>query len=137
MRELVLDASVVLKWFGPEEPHGQEARHIRAAYEQGDLVVICPGLLFLEILNVASRRWGWGEDALVRLAKALGDLGVEVVEPALISIAAWAARGLTAYDAAYVAAAEERRCVLVTDDDLILSTVGDLATPLAKVQPGF
>jgi predicted nucleic acid-binding protein len=136
LRQLVLDASVVLKWFGPEELLSQEAGRIRMEYERGDLIVLCPRLVFLEILNVASRRWGWDEDGFARLAETLEALGFEAVEPSLTGIAAWAAHGLTAYDAAYVAVAEERRCLLVTDDDLTLSVAGDLAAPLAKIEPG-
>ena len=102
VREVVLDASVVLKWFrGAKERHVDEARALRAAYEAGELVVWAPPLLHLEILNVAGRRWQLDEDRLVTLAGALDDLGFELLEPPLEAIARWIARGLTAYDAAY------------------------------------
>jgi predicted nucleic acid-binding protein len=137
LTEVVLDASVVLKWFAAEQRGSVEARDLRNEYEAGRLSVAVPALLFLELLNVAGRRWGWGEDALVDLADALGDLLFEVGEPALNSAASWVARGLTAYDAVYVALAEERRVDLVTDDDVILAVAGDIARPLVgKVRPG-
>ncbi len=132
MSEVVLDASVVLKWFrGAGERHVDEARAIRATYEAGDLVVWAPPLLQLELLDVAGRRWELGEDALVTLAGALDDLGFELLEPPLESVARWIARGLTAYDATYVAVAEAASVELVTDDDRILSLAPGIAKPLA------
>lgn len=133
MIEAVLDASVVLKWFvASEEPGRAEARALRAEYEAGRLVVVVPSLLFLELVNVAARRWGWDERALLNLASGLEDLRFEVAEPGLAAVAAWSARGLTAYDAAYVALAEERGLELVTDDRSILAAVGSIARPLVQ-----
>lgn len=133
MSEVVLDASVVLKWFRDAgERNVTEARAIRATYEEGDLVVWAPPLLQLEILNVAGRRWELGEEALVALAGALEDLGFELLEPPLESVARWIARGLTAYDAAYLAVAEAASVELVTDDDRVLSLAPGIARPLAS-----
>jgi predicted nucleic acid-binding protein len=47
-----------------------------------------------------------------------------VRQPSLPGIARWTARGLTAYDACYVALAEERGVQLVTADELIISVGG-------------
>jgi predicted nucleic acid-binding protein len=133
--EVVLDASVVLKWLHEDgERHLGPARSLRATFEAGDLEVIAPPLLGLEIVNVAGRRWGWSEDALVELAVALEEIGFEYEEPDLARVASWTARGLTAYDAAYVALAEAREARLITDDDLIVSLAGEVARPLAATQ---
>ena len=90
-----------------------------------------PSLLFLELLNVAARRWGWDGDALAPLASALDDLGFDVGEAELPAIAVWTSRGLTAYDAAYVALAESRGLQLITDDERILSVAPGVAQPLS------
>jgi predicted nucleic acid-binding protein len=130
--EVVLDASVVLKWFrGAGERHVDEARALRASYEQGELVVWAPPLLHLELLDVAGGRWELEEDALVTLAGALDDLGFELLEPPLETVARWIACGLTAYDAAYLAVAEAASLELVTDDDRILELASTIARPLA------
>ena len=87
--------------------------------------------LFIEVLNVAGRRWQLRADALERLAASLTSLSFLVRQPPLGSIARWTARGLTAYDACYVALAEERRTVVITADERILSVAGALAHSLA------
>lgn len=117
MSEVVLDSSVVLKWFRSDnERHLAASRQLRRRFEQGELRVLVPPLLFLEILNVAARKWDWDERKLAQLAATLPELRFEVVKPALESIALWASRGLTAYDATYIAVAEDSGTKLVTDD---------------------
>lgn len=130
MRECVLDASVVLEWFAA--PRGDSrvgSQRLRLEFEAGDLEVIAPTLIHLEILNVAGRRWGWGADALLELAEALEDLSFDLVEPELSAVARWVAGGLTAYDAAYVAVAEAAAAPLVTSDQTVLGLAPGIAQP--------
>lgn len=135
MTEAVLDASVVIKWFAGEERGSVQARELRHEYEAGRLSVTVPALLFLELLNVAGRRWRWEEQPLLELAEALGNLSFEVSEPELPSVASWVARGLTAYDAVYVALAEEQGLKLVTDDETIIALAGEISRPLVGGSP--
>lgn len=131
MREAVLDASVVLKWFNREgEVHAEAAGMLRGDFEAGELRVIAPPLLWLEIINVAARRWRWNPPQLEALAASLSELGFELVEPEPEAIARWAGRGLTAYDAAYVAVAEETGVPVITDDDQICRLATELSEPL-------
>jgi predicted nucleic acid-binding protein len=131
VNEAVLDASVVLKWFHSEgEGHVEVARQLRAQFEDGRLRVLAPRLLWLELLNVAARRWGWPQAQLEQLAVTLEQLGFEVLEPGLLNVAKWAANGLTAYDAAYVAVAEQAGAQLITDDEQIVATAPGVATAL-------
>ncbi len=88
--------------------------------------------LGLEIVNVAGRRWGWQEAQLLELADALTAVGFELADPELDRVARWTARGLTAYDAAYVAVAEAAGLALVTDDGAILQVVSEIATALGS-----
>lgn len=131
MNEVVLDASVVLKWFHSEgESHHEAAQGLRDRFEAGELRVVAPPLLWLEVLNVAARRWHWPAAQLGQLAAALPELGFELIEPELAGVARWAAEGLTAYDAAYVAVAEQAGVRVVTDDAEIIRAAGDYATAL-------
>ncbi|TAM56250.1 PIN domain-containing protein [bacterium] len=134
MNQAVLDASVVLKWFQPEtERHAAAARSLRADFQAGTLAVIAPPLLYVEIVNVAGRRWRWERAALVDLAHALQALRFDVRQPALGSVAEWTARGLTAYDATYVALAQAEAIPLVTDDEQILALAPAASRALAGV----
>jgi predicted nucleic acid-binding protein len=133
LTEAVLDASVVLKWFHTEgEQHAAAARRLRDQFEAGELRVAAPSLLWLEILNVAARRWQWEASRLEALAASLPDLGFELVDPDPRGIARWAAKGLTAYDAAYVAVAEEAELPLVTDDRGIIEIAPGIAEALSS-----
>lgn len=127
MREAVLDASVVLKWFHRGgEVHAEAAGALRGDFEAGELKVIAPPLLWLEIINVAARRWGWDSSQLEALAASLSELGFELVEPEPEAIARWAGRGLTAY----VAVAEETGAPVITDDAQICRLAKGLSEPL-------
>jgi len=132
MREVVLDASVVLKWFhGEGERNLEPALELRGSFEKGELHVLAPPLLWLEILNVAARSWRWNGDRMSRLAASLPELGFEMVEPELETVAHWAAAGLTSYDAAYVTVAEGAGVSLVTDDSQIVDLAPGIALSLA------
>jgi predicted nucleic acid-binding protein len=135
VNEVVLDASVVMKWFSSaRESRATQARALRDRYERGEMAVVVPTLLFLELLNVAGRRWGWDASSMSELATSLGELQFGIAEAELNLVAAWVARGLTAYDAAYVALAEGRGIALITDDDQILTEASSVATALAAAQ---
>lgn len=132
MRVSVLDASVMLMWFaGPSDASGVAARRVRAEFERGELAIVAPPLLPLEILNVAGRRWGWNVGALQELAEAIDDLTIELIQPDLLVVARWIGEGLTAYDAAYVAVAEEASVPLLTADADILRVAGSVALSLS------
>jgi predicted nucleic acid-binding protein len=133
LREAVLDASVVLKWFHQGgEVHAEAAGALRGEFEAGELRVIAPPLLWLEIINVAARRWLWDSSQLEALAGSLSELGFELVEPEPEAIARWAGCGLTAYDAAYVAVAEETGVAVITDDAEICRLATKLSEPLGN-----
>lgn len=136
MNDVVLDASVVLKWFrSAAERHTKQAQSVRASFEAGELLVFAPSLLNLEIVNVAGRRWGWNGTALAKLAASLEELGFEIVEPELAAVARWTGRGLTAYDAAYVAVAEGASVKLVSDDELIAEVAPEETVRLSEWSP--
>jgi predicted nucleic acid-binding protein len=128
VRDLVLDATVVLPWFDTRRVAATAtARRLRVEFEAGAVAVAVPSLLFLEVVNVAGRQWGWAEPTLTDLTIQLEALGFEVAEPTLASVASWVARGLTAYDATYVALAEGRGVPLVTSDRGVLAVARGVA----------
>jgi len=131
-RELVLDTSVLAKWFRPEpEVNTDAALRLLDEFEAGDLHVVVPPLVYLELLNIGVRRWATDADQLLAFASRLLGLPFTVRQPDLLAVARWTARGLTAYDACYVALAEERGTTVVTDDRQMLTVGPGIAVPLA------
>ena len=90
-----------------------------------------PPLLFLELLNVAGRQLRWNVETLEEFADRLDRTGFDVVEPELKPVAGWIGRGLTAYDASYVALAEQLGIPLITVDRAVLE-----AAPHVARRPG-
>lgn len=131
MRQLVLDASVLGRWVF--QPNDAAAGALRAEFEAGQLTIAVPALVFLELLNVAGRQLRWAVDELTELADRLQKSGFDVLEPDLGRVATWVARGLTAYDASYVALAEQLDVPLATGDRLILELAPRLAVPPERV----
>lgn len=121
---------MLLQWFVPRSVDGStEAGRLRTAYEEGALQVVVPSLALLEIVNVAARRWKWDGTALIALASDLTEIGFELAEPPLESVAKWAGIGMTAYDAAFVALAEYRNVPLVTEDRSLMAIAPEIARP--------
>ena len=99
-RELVLDASVLVKWFHPDQEANVEgALRLLTEYENAELQVVVPPLLYIELLNLAIRRWAATEQAITAFGERLLRLRFIIQQPDLVGVARWTALGLTAYDA--------------------------------------
>jgi predicted nucleic acid-binding protein len=53
--KVVVDSSVVIKWF-VEEPYVVEAHRILEAYETGTLLLLAPDLLYAEVGNIIWKK---------------------------------------------------------------------------------
>lgn len=135
MNAIVLDASVVLKWFRTEDEGYAAADALKRAYASGVYVVAAPRLLLLEMLNVAGRGWRWQRSQLMDLVERYRRLEFDAVEPDAASVVGWIAEGLTAYDAVYVALAEELEAPLITSDRRLKRAAPHLATLLEDWPP--
>lgn len=135
MSVLVVDASVVIKWFLPEV-HGEAARRLLAAPHQ----YLAPDLLFPEVGNVIWKKIRRGEltprDGQ-RLAADLATVAVEAVASRVLlsdAVALAVATGLTVYDATYLALAVRLDTVLVTADERLGRAVAAAPTAAAHVR---
>jgi predicted nucleic acid-binding protein len=135
---VVVDASVVLKWFRPEERLSRGAHQVLNDHSYNRIEVWAPSFLVLEMLNVAARRWNWQEAALISLLEDLTKVSLTLSDPEPFAVAKWAAMGLSAYDSTYVALAETSGMSLITDDDGIIAIAKEVVVPLASyVGPGL
>jgi len=122
VKTVVVDASVALRWFLPDEEHGDKALALLESYVRGEIRMVVPSLLGFEVLNgllIASRRGRLEIATALRAYRGFQALGLEVADmgadgPEILRIAAQT--GLTAYDAAYIALARREKADLLTND---------------------
>jgi predicted nucleic acid-binding protein len=107
---IVLDASVALKWFVPDEPLAAEAQEVLTAIEQDPRPYAVPELFQNEVLAVLCRLPDATAARVQEALSLLEGLGLARIGNGhdLLQRAAELARGwnLSGYDAVYVALAE-------------------------------
>lgn len=127
-RVVVADASVIVKWF-VEEEYSDNARALKRAYSEGLVDIAVPSLMKYEVLNALKYSGAFGEDDLKTAATILDafqfttydleeDYAAKTVEAAI-------RKGITIYDAAYVALAQLLGTALYTADEKLMRKVGD------------
>ena len=117
-KALVIDASVAVKWFLNEE-NSDKARLIRSKLENGNISIIVPELLFLEILN--SLRYNKVKEKNILSAnKILFDADFEITELSeeiiLKTIENSIKYHITIYDSLYITLAQIHGTFLITAD---------------------
>jgi len=114
----VIDASVVVKWFLDEEG-SKEALLLRSAHIAGEISLVVPDLLFLEVLN-ALRYKGATQKGLADANRALWEIQfhIEKGNNFLLEKASTLAleHHLSLYDSLYLALALLYGCPLITAD---------------------
>ena len=128
-RLVVVDASVVAKWF-LEEEYSVEARLLRDAYVEGLIDLAAPELLPFEVLNALRYSRAYSPGELVEAARALTDFQIALYRLegryAERTVELAVEKGITVYDASYVALAAELGTVLYTADEKLLARTRDL-----------
>ncbi len=132
MNEYVLDASVIGKWMLPpehEELHF-EARTWAARYERGDLSIIVPDLLWIEVANIlwkAVRKSRITKQFAKMAIVGLRDRELTTIEstPGLLDAALEIALAYntSVYDSIYVALAKKTNALLITADRKLANAV--------------
>lgn len=135
MTTLLLDASVLLAAFDPEDDYYEPAR---ALLEDDDATLATLDLARYEVANVAVRAWRASESVAPLLAaveRFADDGGVLVSTGALLTRAAEIAERhtISVYDAAYAAAASDAGHRLISCDERDLVSKGLAALPAASV----
>ena len=125
---VVVDASVVLKWqFNDEESILQAASLRDDYYVRGTVKAIAPQLLTYEVVNgliTAVKRKRISSNEAVQAMGNFLALGIELRAVEALRLTEIALNsGLTAYDAAYLALAEDEQCDLWTGDGAFYKAV--------------
>ena len=118
--KLVLDASVIAKWY-IEEENTEKAIEIRDKFVAGKFAILEPTLLIYELGNVFWKHPAKSPEDVESDFKALFDIGLEffdVSNPGFLQFVFENGRkfGITFYDAVYVTLAMDEDCKLITAD---------------------
>ncbi|MSP13555.1 MAG: PIN domain-containing protein [Chloroflexi bacterium] len=118
---LVLDTSVIVKWFRQEEVLAQQALNVRDRYLRGDFSVAVPTLVAYELANVLAFKTDLSTVQVQEAVQSIFDIKLEWVVPSksLVRRAVEISRtyATTVYDATFIAIAEERAGILITADE--------------------
>ncbi len=131
MSTRLLDASVILAAFDRDDPHHESARALLSAPQ---VTLSTLDLARYEVANVAIRAWrdpGSLAPLLEAIEQIAGDGGVLASTRGLLTRAAELAEQhtISVYDAAYVAAATDGQCALISCDTRDLISKGLAGAP--------
>lgn len=118
-RPVVLDTSIVFKWFDTTEYGADIAGELLDAHGRDDIAIVVPAHLPMEIVNAFACRGGTLERTLEVIEDlAAADVLVAPIDDSLLSDAARiaATERIALYDAAFIALAARLDCELVTAD---------------------
>ena len=121
---MVLDTSVVIKWFRQGENLAEQALALRAGYLDGRILFSVPTLLAYELTNVLRYKEDLATDQVEDAVQSLFDMGLAWVAPsaAMMRRTAVMAREseVTVYDSTFVALADSLQATFVTADERLV-----------------
>ena len=132
MKQLVIDASVVLKWYLSDEEHAESALEILEGHVSDRLSLLAPALLEYEVANslaIAKRRARVVDSDALKAMDGFTNLGIELyrLSPHFPKVLIYCDKyKLSAYDSAYVALADEMKTQLVTADKRLFNSTRKL-----------
>lgn len=129
MKQVVIDASVVLKWYLEDEEHSLKAVGLLERYVSDDLDIIAPSLLEYEVINgliIEQKRGRIDEKKIVTAID--GFMNLEIKFKSLSSLYLKVLRfcniyKCSAYDAAYLAVADSEDISMFTADEKLYNMV--------------
>jgi predicted nucleic acid-binding protein len=117
---VVLDTSVVIKWYRQGEILAEKALALRDAYLNGRMMITLPSLLAYELANLLRYKSDFSTEQVQDAVRSLFDMQMTWVLPAaeVIERAVEMARTYeaTVYDATFAALAETLEATFITAD---------------------
>jgi len=123
MQEVVVDASVIVKWF-VEEENSDKAIKVRDRYIVGEIRIIAPEILQFEVINALYHKRLFSKDELKEISEALDAFSFDLYslrgEYAKKAIEASVENNITVYDAAYISLAMVKNTIVYTADEQLI-----------------
>ncbi len=123
MQEVVVDASVIVKWF-VEEESSDKAIIVRDKYIDGEIKLIAPKILPFEVLNALYYKKLFSKEELEEISEALEEFSFELYslkgEYAKKIIEVVVKNGITVYDASYIGLAVFKNTQVYTSDKKLI-----------------
>lgn len=134
MTDLVIDSSVAVKWFVPEQ-HDKEAARIFDEYLQGNLLFLAPDLIYAEFGNILWKKQTLQGldpiDAENIVTEFQTQISIRCISSASLLADAYqiaVAHKRTVYDSLYLALSLRENCQFVTADEKLVNAIS-LAFP--------
>ena len=124
--DIVLDASVAVKWFNDvNEDNVETALQIQRLKIMNSLEIIVPDLFFLEIINAFISKSRFNLKDVYLIEESLHKMNLKIIFPDHLilknSIEIAVKSNLTIYDSLYISVAQAFEAVLLTADKKILA----------------
>jgi len=133
MSEIVVDTSVIVKWYIPEQHH-EQARALRDAYLDGEFDLVAPALMSFEAVNALKYSGHYEGERLEEASRSLPEYGIALVPFNKTGPIVEIANNLdiTIYDAAYIALAQKLDTKAYTADGNLLDNLKGDYSELAE-----
>jgi predicted nucleic acid-binding protein len=128
LNKRILDSSVVLKWYLPDEKLSFSALGLLDQYVSGELEILAPSLLEYEVINglmIAQKRGRIKETIILEAVEGFINLGIiyHSLTPLYAKTLQFAQKyGISFYDASYLGLAYREKAFLITADNRLLKT---------------
>jgi len=128
MDEIVVDSSVVIKWF-VTEPLSDESRRVLDGYQAGAFTLLAPDLLAAEIGNIVWKKYrfqGLAKADAEQIITAFRELNIELTPTTELLAEALQIAMIherTVYDSLYIALSKRENCVYITADERLVNTM--------------
>ena len=132
MKEIVVDANIIVKWY-IEEENSDKARILQLKFIEGEIDLLVPSLFYFEVLNALKYSKLFDQKELNQAAESIENYGFTVVtieekiREKMVNVAL--NHDISIYDAAYVALSSSLEKRLFTADGKIIKK---LPNPLKK-----
>jgi predicted nucleic acid-binding protein len=139
---VVLDTSVIIKWFRQGEVLASQALTLRDAHVEGQVIISVPWLAIYEVANVLRYKGDLATSQVQEAVQSLFEMELEWALPSGTTIrrAVEIARvyETTVYDATFVTLAEMLKANFVTADEQLARRLGlPLVIFLGEVEPSL